>query len=79
MLKPPRENSIDEVLGRVWAKVLSVARECLFGACVKALQVQNSVKKEHSTRLQEKHQPFLRHMQKTWQTRLDFFSLLEKS
>ena len=44
MLKPPRENSIDEVLGRVWAKVLSVARECLFGACAKALQVQNSVK-----------------------------------
>ena len=45
MLKPPRENSIDEVLGRVWAKVLSVARECLFGACAKALQVQNSVKR----------------------------------
>ena len=35
-------------------------------------------KKEHSTRLQEVHQPFLSHMQKMWQTRLDFFSLLLK-
>ena len=47
MLKPLREkmrvqafNTIDGVLGRGWANVLSVARECLFGACEKALQVQ---------------------------------------
>ena len=56
-------NTIDAVLGRGWANVLSVARECLFGACEKALQVQNSAKRNILKGFKV-HQPFLRHMQK---------------